>query len=108
MTAADIWIMIIGVSIVSMLPRILPVALLSRLEFSESFKEWLSYIAPAVLGALAALSIIAPDGFIDLHISNLYLWAAIPTLIVAAKTRNLFYTLTVGIVSMALLYHFMG
>lgn len=106
MSAAEIWIMIIGVSIVSLLPRILPVALLSRMEFSEAFKEWLSYIAPAVLGALAALSVIAPNGQIDFHASNLYLWAAIPTIIVAVRTRSLFYSLTVGIVSMALLYNF--
>lgn len=98
--------MIIGVSIVSILPRILPVAFFSRYEFPNLLKEWLSYIAPAVLGALAALSVIAPKGFINISINNVYIWAFIPTIIVAVKTRSLFFTLLVGILTMAFINNF--
>lgn len=106
MSMTDIWIMIIGVSLVSLLPRILPVAVFSKYEFPDKLKLWLSYVAPAVLGALAALSVVAPHGSIELSVSNIYLWAFIPTLLVAIKSRSLFYTLLVGIVSMAFLYNF--
>lgn len=102
----SIWFMIIGVSIVSILPRILPVALFTRFEFPEPLKRWLSFIAPAVLGSLTALSVLAPDGFINPSIHNRYIWAFIPTLLTAIKTRSLFYSLLVGIVTMALLYNF--
>lgn len=98
--------MIIGVSIVSLLPRILPVAFFSRFEFPELLKKWLSYVAPAVLGALTALSVLAPSGTIDISAGNLYIWAFIPTFLVALKTRSLFYSLLVGIICMALLYNF--
>lgn len=98
--------MIIGVSLVSLLPRILPVALFSRYEFPEPLKRWLSFIAPAVLGGLTALSILAPEGYIDISIDNKFIWAFIPTLLVAIKTKSLFYSLLVGIVTMALLYNF--
>ncbi|MDD2585187.1 MAG: AzlD domain-containing protein [Syntrophomonadaceae bacterium] len=101
----SIFLMIIGVSIVSLLPRILPVALLSKYEFPEVLKRWLSYVAPAVLGALTALSVLAPEGDINISIGNIYIWAFIPTFIVAIKTRSLFYTLLVGIVSMAVIYN---
>ena len=97
--------MIIGVALVSILPRILPVALFSRLEFPAPLKRWLSFVAPAVLGGLTAISVLAPRGFIDISLDNLYIWAFIPTLLVAIKTKNLFYTLLVGILSMALLYN---
>ncbi len=106
MTESYIWFMIIGVSIVSILPRILPVALFTRFEFPEPLKRWLSFIAPAVLGSLTALSVLAPDGFIYPSIHNRYIWAFIPTLLTAIKTRSLFYSLLVGIVTMALLYNF--
>ncbi|MBO8158332.1 AzlD domain-containing protein [Thermosyntropha sp.] len=105
MTNADIWIMIIGVSIVSVLPRVLPVAFFSRFDFPEILKEWLSYIAPAVLAALTALSIIAPGGSIDISFNNIYILAFIPTIITAIKTRSLFFTLLVGIGTMAILYN---
>ena len=107
MSGTSIWIMIIGVSLVSILPRVLPVAFFSRFEFPELLKRWLSFVAPAVLGALTALSILAPGGNMDISIHNRYIWAFIPTLLVAVKTRSLFYSLLVGIATMALLYNFM-
>ena len=106
MNSNSIWIMIIGVSIVSILPRILPVALLSRYEFPAPLKRWLSFVAPAVLSSLTTLSVLAPDGFIDISIYNSFIWAFIPTLLVAVKTRSLLYSLLTGIVTMALLYNF--
>ncbi len=106
MSGTSIWIMIIGVSLVSLLPRILPVALFSRYEFPELLKQWLSFVAPAVLGALTALSVLAPEGDIEISIYNRYIWAFIPTLLVAIKTKSLFYSLLIGIVIMALLYNF--
>lgn len=108
MTDGTIWFMIIGVSIVSLLPRILPVALLSRFEFPDKLKQWLSYVAPAVLGALAAVSVLAPSGKIDISISNIYIWAFIPTFLVAVKSKSLFYTLATGIIAMAILYNFIA
>ncbi len=106
MTSNSIWIMIIGVSIVSLLPRILPVALLSRFDFPPLFKKWLSFVGPAVLGALTAISVLAPEGELFLSFKNKYIWAFIPTFLVAIKTRNLLYTLLTGIITMALLYNF--
>jgi len=97
--------MIIGVSLVSLLPRILPVALFTRYEFPKRLKRWLSFVAPAVLGALTALSVLAPEGEININLYNQYIWAFIPTLLVAIKTKSLFYSLLVGIVIMALLYN---
>lgn len=89
----------------SILPRILPVALFSRFEFPAPLKRWLSFVAPAVLSSLTALSVLAPDGYIDISIQNMYIWAFIPTILTAIKTRSLFYSLLVGIVTMALLYN---
>lgn len=106
MQGIELWFMIIGVSLVSLLPRILPIAWFSRFEFPPRLKEWLSFIAPAVLGALTALSILAPNGKIEIGIANIYIWAFIPTFFTAIKTRSLFYTLLVGILSMAGLYNF--
>ncbi|KAF1085671.1 Branched-chain amino acid transport protein (AzlD) [Sporotomaculum syntrophicum] len=106
MNGTSIWLMIIGVSLVSLLPRILPVALFSRFDFPKPFKRWLAFVAPAVLGALTALSVLAPEGAISISLNNRYIWAFLPTLLVAIKTKSLFYSLLVGIVITALLYNF--
>ncbi|HBI27320.1 MAG: AzlD domain-containing protein [Syntrophaceticus sp.] len=108
MDNTSIWLMIIGVSIVSLTPRIFPVAFFSRYDFPAVVKEWLSFVAPAVLGGLTAVSILAPRGVIDISIQNIYIWAFLPTIVVAVKTKNLFITLLVGIGTMALIYNFFG
>lgn len=109
MVSSDaIWATIIGVSLATLLPRILPVAIFSSLEFPPLLLRWLSYVAPSVLGALTALSILAPEGYLNISVSNLFIWAFIPTIAVAVKTRSLFLTLSVGILAMALLYNFTG
>ncbi|MGS0764329.1 AzlD domain-containing protein [Syntrophomonas curvata] len=108
MSDTSILLMICGVSAVSLLPRMLPVALLSRWEFPRLLQKWLSFVAPAVLGGLAALSVLAPQGYINFRPHNLYIWAAIPTFIIAVKYRSLFYTLLAGIITMAVLYNFAG
>lgn len=106
MSPEAIWITIIGISLATMGPRILPVVLFSRWEFPEPVIRWLSYIAPAVLGALTATSVLAPEGELYFSWSNLFIWAFAPTLAAAIKTRSLFVTLVIGIITMALLYNF--
>jgi len=104
MRAEILWV-IVGMALAIAIPRVLPVALLSRFEFPEKFKEWLSHIAPAVLAALLAVSVLAPEGTIAITTGNRYIWAFVPTLLVAFYTRSLFYTLVTGIAVMALLYN---
>ena len=107
MNNSTVWLMILGVSAVSLLPRILPVAFLSSFEFPPVLIRWLSYLAPAVLAALAALSVLAPGGEYDFSIGNLYIWAFVPTFITAILSRSLFYSLLVGIGTMAILNNLM-
>lgn len=95
-----IWV-VLGMALVTAIPRFLPVAILSRIEFPEKLREWLSYIAPSVLAALVAVSVLAPQGTIVISPSNLYIWVFIPTLLVAIYTRSPFYTLVTGIAVMA-------
>ena len=108
MDNTNIWLMIIGVSVASFTPRIFPVALFSRYEFPAVVKKWLSFVAPAVLGGLTALSVFAPQGRIDFSVQNIYFWAFLPTFIAAVKFKSLFVTLLVGIVTMAFLNNFLG
>ncbi|NLU49482.1 MAG: AzlD domain-containing protein [Syntrophomonadaceae bacterium] len=101
----EIVLLIIGMSIVSLLPRMFPIGTLSRFEFPERVKEWLSYIPAAVLGSLLAMSVLVRNKTIDFSLQNHYVLAFIPTFAVAVFTRNLFYTLATGIGCMAVINH---
>ncbi len=98
-----IMLIILGMMIVTYLPRMLPVVVLSRLKLPHIFIIWLQYVPVAVLAALLAQTIFVTEGAINLSIKNRYLIAALPCFLVAGKTKNLFLTVFVGIVSMVLL-----
>ncbi|MGI6705923.1 MAG: AzlD domain-containing protein [Clostridia bacterium] len=99
----EILLVIVGMSLVTYLPRVLPIAILSKVNLPDWFLSWLKYIPVAVLAALLAPTLFMQDGHVALSFSNKALWASIPCFFVAARTRNLFLTVSVGIVAMFLL-----
>lgn len=104
------WILlaILGSAVVTFLPRVLPLGLLSRFNLPGWLTRWLSYVPIAVLAALLAQSVLISDGRIDVSPDNLSLLAAIPTLLVAARTRSLIWTVLTGVAAMALLRLLLG
>ena len=100
--------LILGMSLVTQLPRLLPLVVLSRLSLPPIVIRWLKQIPVAVLSALLFPSLLIADGRLSLSLNNTALLAAIPSIIVAAKTKNLFLTVLAGIASSALLQFFMS
>jgi len=100
------WFVIAGMALVTCLPRVVPILLLSGKKMPKTVERWLSFVPPAILAAL-----LAPELFLDrndptapiLVFSSVYLKAAIPAFIVAWKTKSLFGTVATGIVAAALL-----
>ena len=99
------WVLaaIIGSGLVTVIPRVLPLALLSRATLPVWLARWLGFVPIAVLAALLAQSVARPDGHLALPPDNLALLAAMPTLLVAARTRSLLGIVVTGVMTMALL-----
>lgn len=96
----NILLMIIGAAIVTMIPRVLPLVLLSRIKIPEWGMRWLNFVPIAVMSALVGQELFVPGGKLSFGPE---LIAALPTLAVAAFTRSLLGTVLTGIVSMMLL-----
>ncbi len=96
-------LIILGMSIVTYLPRVLPIIVLTKVKTPEWFMRWLKYIPTAVLAALLAPELLVSGGTLELSLKNKNLLAAVPCFMVAYKTKNLFVTVVTGIVSMLLL-----
>jgi branched-subunit amino acid transport protein len=98
-----LWLVIGGMTLVTVLPRVLPIMLLSGRKLPRFAERWLSLIAPAVLSALL-LPALLPDPDAPLFsASNTFLWASVPAFFVAWRTKSLFGTVAAGIASAALL-----
>jgi branched-subunit amino acid transport protein len=88
-------------AVVTYVPRLLPVWFLSSRSLPRLVVAWLRYVPVAVLAAMLIPSLVVQEGRIDVGINNLFLWAAIPTFLVAQKTRSLFGPVIVGMLLVA-------
>ena len=75
----------------------------SHIAWPAWAETWLSFVTPAVLGALLGPLILLPAGHWLLPWRNPTLLASVPTVLVAWFTRNLLLTVFVGVVAFALL-----
>ena len=96
-----VFLTILGMLLVTYLPRLLPVWLLATRSLPDVVITWLRYVPAAVLAALLFPAILVENQHLNLAWNNLYLLAFIPTLLVAWKTRSLFGAVVVGMVLVA-------
>lgn len=87
---------VMGMGVVTFLPRLLPVYFLSSRTLPGWFIEWLDLIPAAVLSALLLPALVAtgiPRAFSPLGPEMI---AAVPTFLVAVKTGSLGLTVVTG------------
>jgi branched-subunit amino acid transport protein len=93
-----IFITILGMASVTYLPRLLPVYFLSSRSLPPLAVAWLRFVPVAVLAAMLFPSLLVQEHKVVLGPSNFFLWAALPTLLVAVRTRSLFSSVIVGMI----------
>lgn len=96
-------LLLVGMGLVTYLPRMLPLVVLSRFPLPQLLLRWLGFVPVSVLSALLAKELLVSDGHLALPPGHPHLLAAIPTFLVAAKTRSLMGTVIAGIAAMALI-----
>jgi len=87
---------LLGMGVVTYVPRWLPLALLSNRRLPEWFEQWLDLIPAAILSALILPILITTGEPRHLDLLRPELLVAVPTLLFAVKTRSLAGTVVVG------------
>jgi branched-subunit amino acid transport protein len=95
-----IFIIIIGCALVTFVPRVLPLMLLSQLELPKWAIRWLKHVPVAVMAALLAQDLLLSENEISLSANILKLLAAIPAFAIAIFTKSLLGTVVVGVIFM--------
>jgi|AntRauTorckE6833_2_1112554.scaffolds.fasta_scaffold00160_13 branched-subunit amino acid transport protein len=95
--------MILGMTLVTYIPRMLPVTLLSKVKIPDLVVRILKFVGPAILAALLAPTLFITDGSVDISLQNNYLLAAIPTFFTAYLSRSIFITVFAGMVFLYIL-----
>ena len=96
MDQTTIFLTILGMAVVTYLPRVIPLLVLTGRRLPDVVIAWLGYVPPAVLAAMLLPSLVVSDGQLAIDVGNLFLWAALPTFAAAILTRNLFVPVLVG------------
>jgi branched-subunit amino acid transport protein len=91
-------LLIAGMAAVTFMTR-LPLALLSRrrVRVPPVFRLILEQIPVASFAAIVFPGVLAPHGDLDLDASNLYLYAALASLVTVVLTRSLLATIAAGV-----------
>lgn len=98
-----VWKVIMGGCIVTILPRVLPITVISKMNLNPKIEEFLKYLPLSILASLIAVELFTNNNCISLKENLNEILAAIFTIIVGIKKKNLLITVAVGIVSVALL-----
>jgi branched-subunit amino acid transport protein len=92
---------IVGMSVVTYLPRLLPAWFLSSRPLPALVAAWLRYVPVAVLAAMLLPAITVHAGHVDFGSNNLFFWVAVPTFVLAWKKRSLFGPVLLGMALIA-------
>lgn len=93
-------LMILGMMLVTFLPRYGVLALLGRMEMPRPLFRALRFVPPAVLAAIILPSMLLKDGDLDLTLQNSFLFAGIIAALVSWRTKNLLLTIIVGMAAL--------
>ena len=108
----DHFLIILGMCLVTFVPRFCPLLLLSSRSLHPLVERWLKLIPAAVLAALLAPGLLTlkngEETLLFISSDNILLLASIPCFLTGWFTKNFFATVIVGILAAALLRHFLG
>ncbi|MEC6748617.1 AzlD domain-containing protein [Marinilactibacillus sp. XAAS-LB27] len=94
----NVWVLILGMAVVTYIPRFLPMLLLSKKEISPSFSRWMTYIPVSIFAALVASDIFFWEGSFNLQPTiNIKLIPSVIVFLIAYKTKSLLWSMVVGI-----------
>jgi len=95
-----ILLLILGCAIVTFIPRVLPLMLLSQMELPKWVIRWLKNVPVAVMAALLAQELLLSEGEFSISANILKLLAAIPAFAIALLTKSLLGTVMAGVIFM--------
>ena len=96
LTAEDYLLLVVGMGLVTFVPRWAPLFFMTRRNLPGWIVEWLDLIPAAILSALLLPELVKAGSPPALDFFQPKLLAAIPTLLFALKTRSLGGTVVVG------------
>jgi branched-subunit amino acid transport protein len=97
---------IVGISIVTFIPRVVTLIHHIKNEITNLGLDWLKHVPVAVMAALLAQELLLSEQVFSIKDNALNLVAALPAFLVAIFTRSLLGTVMIGVLSLMILRFF--
>jgi branched-subunit amino acid transport protein len=98
MKGLSIWLFFTLLAIGTFALRLSFIYLFGKVEMPDWLRRALRFVPASVLAALVFPALTYPNGALDLSLGNVHLLAGIGGALVAWKTRNILWTIAVGMV----------
>lgn len=99
----NLWLVIIGMGIITYGIRLSMIVLLEKVELTTRLKQALRFVPPAVLSAIIFPELLQPGGRLDVSLGNERLLAGLLAMVVAWRTKNVLWTIAAGMSTLWLL-----
>jgi branched-subunit amino acid transport protein len=96
----NLWLIIIGMGLVTFGIRLVPIVLLGRFEIPDLMQRALRFVPPAVLTAIIVPELLYRNDQIDVSLTNVRLLAGLIAIVVAWRTKNALITIGVGMIAL--------
>lgn len=99
----NIWLAMIGMGLITYALRLGPILLMERIEISGTARQALRFVPAAVLSAIIFPELLMPGGTLDISLGNERLLAGLLAAVIAWRTKNVLWTIAVGMAALWLL-----
>lgn len=96
MSGYSVWLLFIAMAIGTFSMRFSFVYLFGKVEMPNWLRRALRFVPASVLAALVFPALTYPNGTLDLSLNNIHLLAGLGGALVAWRTKNVLWTITVG------------
>ena len=107
MSQTYILCVILIMALTGFLPRVIPMAIIRKHPIPHWFKVWLTFVPPAIFGALVFPDIFLTEGHLNLSFHNIPLLTTLLITPLVLKTKSLGVAVLAGGGVFALLEHFL-
>lgn len=106
MLTSNQFMLILGMAVVTYIPRALPIVLFANQDISPNVKKWLTYIPGSVFAALVFSDVFFWENQLSVSIfTNKKIIPSAIVLFVAIKTKSLMWSIIVGVLSLAMMIY---
>jgi branched-subunit amino acid transport protein len=99
----NLWLIIAGMGVITYAIRLSMIVISGQIQLGDSLQRALRYVPPAVLSAIILPEMMQPGGTLDLTLGNDRLLAGLIAMLVAWFTKNMIWTVAIGMIALWIL-----